>query len=101
VYNFARVPTVHVRDDFWAAKHGDGHGGAPRPKEPPVTAAEIAAIHMPPNSYWPLLLALALAVMVSGLLVSMYQVAVGGLLTLFLMYRFAMEYHRPQAGHGH
>jgi len=46
-------------------------------------------------------LALALAVMVSGLLISMYQVAVGGLLTLFFMYKFAMELHRPPAGHGH
>ena len=27
VYNFARVPTIHERDDFWAEKHGDGHGG--------------------------------------------------------------------------
>jgi hypothetical protein len=67
-----------------------------------VTAAEIAAIHMPPSSYWPILLALAMAMMISGLLISMYQVIVGGLLTLFLMYKFAMELRRPVAdGHGH
>jgi len=101
VYNFARVPQVHDRDDFWLQKYGDGHGGGPRPKPAPVTAAEIAAIHMPPTSFWPLVLALALAVMVSGLLISMYQVAVGGLLTLVFMYKFAMELHRPPAGHGH
>ena len=52
-------------------KYGDGHGGAPRPKPSPVTAAEIAAIHMPPPSYWPLILAFGLLVMLSGLLVSM------------------------------
>jgi len=101
VYNFARVPEVHDRDDFWLQKHGDGHGGAPRPTPAPVTAAEIAAIHMPSSSYWPVLLALAMAMMISGLLISMYQVIVGGLLTLFLMYRFAMEHHRPPDGHGH
>jgi cytochrome c oxidase subunit 1 len=101
VYNFARVPHVHDRDDFWLEKHGDGHGGAPRPKPAPVTAAEIAAIHMPPTSFWPILLAIAMAVMISGLLISMYQVIVGGLLTLFCMYRFAMEYHRPADGAGH
>jgi cytochrome c oxidase subunit I len=101
VYNFARLPQVQDRDDFWLQKHGDGHGGAPRPKPAAVTAAEIAAIHMPPTSFWPLLLGLSLAVMVSGLLISMYQVAIGGLLTLFLMYKFAMELHRPPAGHGH
>ncbi len=101
IYNFARVPQVQDRDDFWLQKHGDGHGGAPRPKPAPVTAAEIAAIHMPPSSFWPILLALAMAMMISGLLISMYQVIVGGLLTLFLMYRFAMEHHRPADGHGH
>ena len=101
VYNFARVPQVQDRDDFWLAKHGDGHGSAPRPKPAPVTAAEIAAIHMPPTSYWPLFLGLALAAMVTGLMISMYQVAIGGLLTLYLMYKFAMELHRPPAGHGH
>jgi hypothetical protein len=37
----------------------------------------------------------------SGLLISMYQVIVGGLLTLFLMYKFAMELHRPAGGTGH
>jgi cytochrome c oxidase subunit 1 len=101
VYNFARVPHVRDRDDYWLQKHGDGHGGAPAPKPAPVTAAEIASIHMPSPSFWPLLLALAMAVMVSGLMISMYQVIVGGLLTLYLMYKFAMELHRPAEGHGH
>jgi cytochrome c oxidase subunit I len=101
VYNFARVPHVHGRDELWLQKHGDGHGGAPQAKPAPVTAAEIASIHMPSPSYWPLLLALALTVMVSGLMISMYQVAVGGLLTLYLMYKFAMELHRPAEGQGH
>ncbi|MGH7421879.1 MAG: aa3-type cytochrome oxidase subunit IV, partial [Candidatus Rokuibacteriota bacterium] len=67
----------------------------------PVTAAEIVAIHMPPTSFWPLLLALATALMISGLLISMYQVIVGGLLTLLFMYKFAMEHHRPPDGPGH
>ena len=101
VYNFARVPHVHGRDDYWLQKYGDGHGGEPRAKPSPVTAAEIASIHMPSPSYWPLLLALALTFMVSGLMISMYQVIVGGLLTLYLMYKFAMELHRPAPGHAH
>ena len=75
--------------------------GRREPKPSPVTAAEIAAIHMPPPSYWPLILAFGLLVMLSGLLVSMVQVVVGGLWTLYAMYRFAMEYHRPAAGHAH
>ena len=43
----------------------------------------------------------AVAVMISGLMISMVQVAIGGLLTLWLMYKFAVELHRPAAGHGH
>jgi cytochrome c oxidase subunit 1 len=100
VYNFALVPTVHDRDEFWLQKYGDGHGGKPAAKPRAATAQEIAAIHMPSPSYWPLLLALAVVVMVSGLMVSTYQIILGGLLTLTCMYRFAMEHHRP-AAHGH
>src|SRR5262249_7987011 len=101
VYNFARVPEVHGRDDFWLQKYGDGHGVAPRPKRARVTGAEIAAIHMPPTSYWPIVLAIFMGVMISGLLLSTYQIIVGGLLMLYCMYKFAMEYHRPAVGHGH
>jgi cytochrome c oxidase subunit 1 len=101
VYNFAVVPTVHDRDEFWLEKYGDGHGGKPLGRPQPATAQEIAAIHMPAPSYWPILLALCLVLMVSGLMVSPYQIVLGGLLTLACMYRFAMEHHRPAVGHGH
>jgi len=56
---------------------------------------------MPSPSYWPILLALCIAGMITGLIVSAYQIIVGGLLTLVCMYCFAMEHHRPPAGHGH
>ncbi len=78
---------------------GDGHGGKPAARSRAATAQEIAAIHMPPPSFWPILLAAALVVMISGLLISMYQVIAGGLLTLLCMYRFALEYHRPAETH--
>src|SRR6266571_4568613 len=92
IYNFAIEPTVHDRDEFWLQKNGDGHGGKPASRPRAATPQDIAAIHMPAPSYWPLVLALALAVMVSGMLVSTYQIVVGGFLTLFCMYRFAMEH---------
>jgi cytochrome c oxidase subunit 1 len=101
VYNFAIEPAVHDRDEFWLQKNGDGHGGKPVPRPRAATAEDIAAIHMPSPSYWPILLALAIAFMISGLLVSMYQVVAGGLLTLTFMYKFAMEHHRPAPSHGH
>ncbi|PWU18639.1 MAG: cytochrome c oxidase subunit I [Candidatus Rokuibacteriota bacterium] len=101
VYNFALVPTVHDRDEFWLQKYGDGHGVKPAGRPRAATAQEIAAIHMPSPSYWPLVLALAVDVMISGLLLSTYQIIVGGLLTLTCMYKFAMEHHRPAPAHGH
>jgi heme/copper-type cytochrome/quinol oxidase subunit 1 len=100
VYDFAVVPTVHGRDELWLRKHGDGHGGAPPPREPLPRSEDLAAIHMPPPSYWPVVLAAAITVMLAGLLISYAQVVVGGLLTLWCMYKFAMEYHRlPEAVH--
>jgi cytochrome c oxidase subunit 1 len=101
VYNFAIEPTVHDRDELWLQKYGDGHGGAPAPRPRAATPQDIAAIHMPAPSYWPILLALAMTLTISGLLVSMYQVIAGGVLTLIAMYKFAMEHHRPASGHGH
>ena len=53
---------------------------------------------MPPPSYWPVVLAGAITVMLAGLLIIYVQVVVGGVLTLYCMYRFAMEYHRPPPG---
>ena len=95
IYNFAALPTVHGRDELWLQKHGDGHGGAPTPRPATPTAQDIAAIHMPPPSYWPILLALALTFMLAGLLISTYQIIAGGLLVLYCMFKFALEYHRP------
>jgi cytochrome c oxidase subunit I len=95
VYNFGVIPTVHGRDELWLQKHGDGHGGAPTPRPPAATREMIAAIHMPPPSYWPILLAIAITIMISGIMISTAQIVVGGLLTLFCMTRFMLEYHRP------
>jgi len=97
VYNFAVIPTVHGRDELWLQKHGDGHGGSPAPRPPVPTKADLAAIHMPPPSSWPILLAGAMLVTLSGFLVSHVQVVAGGLLTLYCMIRFMLEYHRPAA----
>ena len=89
-WNFSRIPTVHGRDEFWLRKYGDDAGRRPidpRPGPEPI--------HVPEPSCWPILLAASLLVMVAGLLVGMEQLVIGGLLTLYCMYRFAMEHHRP------
>jgi cytochrome c oxidase subunit 1 len=101
VYNFAVVPVVHDRDDFWVQKYGDDHGTPPR-KVTPSAHVDTSSIHMPPPSYWPILLAGAFLLMASGALVSIYQVILGGFLTLYCMARFMLEYHhQPVAGDHH
>jgi cytochrome c oxidase subunit 1 len=88
VYNFARIPTVHSRDAWWAMKHPErmhldpmevtpaagGPAHATLQAHDVVTVATADAlppiIHMPSNSYWPLLCALGLSIMASGLLVA-------------------------------
>ena len=67
----------------------------------PPAHLDTASIHMPPPSYWPILLAGAMFVMFTGALVSIYQVVGGGLLTLYCMGRFMLEYHVPAAGGHH
>ena len=89
-WNFSRIPTVHGRDEFWLRKYGDDAGRRPIDPSPGPEP-----IHVPEPSCWPILLAASLLVMVAGLLVGMEQLVIGGLLTLYCMYRFAMEHHRP------
>ncbi len=93
-WNFSRIPTVHGRDEFWLRKHGDHDGRRP---PDPVPAAP-APIHMPPPSYWPILVAASLLVMMVGFLTKTEQVVIGGLLTLLSIYGFALEYHHKPYG---
>jgi cytochrome c oxidase subunit 1 len=86
VYNFASIPVVHSRDAWWAIKHPERMhldpievtplaGGSAHATEEAHVAVQTAApaptvIHMPSPSYWPLLCALGLATMATGLLLS-------------------------------
>jgi cytochrome c oxidase subunit 1 len=90
VYNFARIPVVHSRDAWWAMKHPERMhldpievtpraGGPGHATEQPHTAVAVATaevapqpsvIHMPSPSYWPLVIAVGLFIMASGLLLA-------------------------------
>ncbi|MBV9172073.1 MAG: cytochrome c oxidase subunit I [Chloroflexi bacterium] len=87
VYNFARIPVVHSRDGWWAMKHPERMhldpievtplaGGPAHAEEEAHMAVATAAtptptlIHMPSPSYWPLVIAVGLFVMASGLLLT-------------------------------
>jgi cytochrome c oxidase subunit I len=87
-YNFARLPSVHSRDAWWALKHPErmhldpievtpaagGPAHATEQAHDVVRTATLDApppiIHMPSPSYWPLLCSVGLFLMAAGLLVS-------------------------------
>ena len=48
---------------------------------------------------WPILLAGSLLVMVGGLVIGIEPVVIGGMLTLYCIARFALEYHRRPSGY--
>ncbi|MGH2795843.1 MAG: cbb3-type cytochrome c oxidase subunit I, partial [Actinomycetota bacterium] len=100
-YNFAEIPVVHALDDFWHRKyvedkegrlvkvpaggqngygdasHGDGHG---------------EGIHMPSQSYMPLIAAIGLPVVGWGLTFEVYWLAiVGAVVTFAGLYAWALE----------
>src|SRR5262249_39167596 len=86
-FNFARIPVAHSRDAWWAMKHPERMhldpievtplaGGPAHATERTHTVVGNTAvespplIHMPSPSYFPLLAALGLFVIASGLLVA-------------------------------
>ena len=91
-WNFNRLPTIHARDEFWLRKH-DHQKGAP------ADLLSGDSIHMPSPSYWPLLMAASLLVMMSGFLIRPEQVMLGAVLSLLCVFGFALEYHRKPSGY--
>jgi cytochrome c oxidase subunit I len=67
-YNFAVLPKVESRDDFWYKKHE-----AKTFKADPAHAK----VHMPSPSYWPLVCAIGLGMMATGIVVSAAEQTIG------------------------
>ncbi|KAF0094664.1 MAG: cytochrome c oxidase subunit I [Puniceicoccaceae bacterium 5H] len=105
-YNFAYTPVVHARDQFFESKHGQ----AERKME--KLAPDAHGIHMPDQSWWPLILGFGLFIAAFGMVLlgqpreafpliggllpegefSIWNVCVPGLaLTLFAAYGWAYE----------
>jgi cytochrome c oxidase subunit 1 len=111
IYNFAEIPEVESRDDFWHRKytedesghavrlpsgaavaveerttggddeHGDGHGDG-----------EGHGVHMPSPSYFPLVLAIGLPILgYAAVFQAIWLVPLGALPLLFGMYAWAIE----------
>lgn len=103
-YNFAFTPVVKARDQFWENKYG------PEEKKMGRINPDHHGIHMPDQSWWPMVVSIGLFVLAMGLIlhrqpweaiwpfaetdahVAWWQSLLpGGLLTLFGIYGWALE----------
>jgi cytochrome c oxidase subunit 1 len=91
-YNFAEVPVVEHRDEFWHRKYTEDDEGRlvklPDSERYVVPARrdpnEPHNIHMPSPSYWPFVLALGLPIMGYGFVFQYWWLlAIGALVTLY------------------
>lgn len=102
-YNFAVVPRVHARDDFWHQKYKEDKKGRPiaiptggptgGPEEHAESAhADPGDIHLPSPSYFPLVAALGLPVMAYGVMYhSVIGMALGAVIMLGGFYGWVLE----------
>jgi cytochrome c oxidase subunit I len=88
-WNFAEIPVVHGRDPLWEAKR---ERGGPLPEPQRVSGQ---GIHMPNPSYWPLVTALGLSSMMTGLMLihhlGPWGIIAGGAILLFGVFNWAFE----------
>jgi cytochrome c oxidase subunit 1 len=105
-YNFAEIPQVHTRDDFWHRKYAETPDGrlvripAGGSREVEHAPANGHSIHMPSPSYWPMIAALGSPISAFGLIYPIEQlgfffqyilVGVGAIVTAFGLYGWALE----------
>ncbi|MFZ1060826.1 MAG: cytochrome c oxidase subunit I, partial [Candidatus Rokuibacteriota bacterium] len=83
-YNFRNIPTVHHRDELWALKAGR----APVEVAPPP----LREIHLPPPSFYPIVVAAGVVLAATGALTHLALVVAGALVVVFGAYRWAFEY---------
>ena len=97
-YNFAEIPLVRARDDFWHRKYVE------RPHEEPARvfaggaeAAEASHadhhIHMPSPSYFPVMASLGVPLMGYGTIFTEWRplIAVGALVTIVGLFGWVLE----------
>ena len=96
-YNFAEIPLVKERDDWWHRKYAPTPEGEPVPVHAGGADAEEDlgeghGIHLPSPSYFPLVASAGLPVMGWGVVYANWPVVVaGGLVTLLGLFGWAFE----------
>jgi cytochrome c oxidase subunit I len=94
-YNFAEIPVVESRDDFWHRKYAEDENGIP--VRIPAGASNGGShdghnIHMPSPSYYPLILALGLPILGYAAVFQLVWLAPLGLIpVLYGIYAWAIE----------
>jgi cytochrome c oxidase subunit 1 len=97
-YNFAVVPTVTSRDEFWEMKYGSNEQTADQKTNLNPTVEDERHIHLPPPSYFPLIAAGGLLGMGAGMVmhgdgmaVSWYVFGAGILVLAFGLFGWSFE----------
>ena len=107
-YNFAQIPTVTERDDFWHRKYVETPDGSVKPV--PAGGAnghtedgEELHIHMPGLSYFPIVTAFGLALVAAGLIardadtvIGVATVGIGLVASLLGIYGWTFEPADPE-----
>jgi cytochrome c oxidase subunit 1 len=85
-YNFAEVPIVTNRDEFWHRKYTEDEDGRlvklPAGAADTTTHSEPHHIHMPSPSYWPFLFALGLPILGYGFVFKNWWILAAGVVWL-------------------
>ena len=92
-YNFAEIPTVYDRDDWWATKRKQVTHGVPVSGG---SGEEEHSIHLPQPSYWPIVASLGLlvagyGVVYNGFIYNFVLAAFGTLITMVAVYAWSFE----------
>ena len=103
-YNFAEIPQVHARDDFWHRKYQEDAEGNVLPVMAGAAHAtdvahgddghgehHVEGLHLPTPSFFPLIASLGFPFIATGLIYDYALIPVGATLTLVGFFGWAME----------
>jgi cytochrome c oxidase subunit 1 len=98
-YNFAEIPIVRARDDWWHRKYAETPGGAPARVFAGGANGEDAeeghdsggGIHLPDPSWFPVVAAVGLPIMAYGVIYQPVLIGVGALITALSLFGWVLE----------
>jgi cytochrome c oxidase subunit I len=94
-YNFAEVPVVTHRDDWWHRKYVETPAGRPAPVIAGAANGdeeeEDLHIHMPSPSYFPIVAAFGIPIMAYGIIYFWPATVVGALISLWGFFGWVLE----------